>query len=122
VRAVTCGYETIQIDVISAAAPAARGVAHVQLGPRSACSHCWSENALGQRVPVLPSTAAEEGKLAFFVDDAVAGWPSARLAEIAGAAPQGGATLAGRSGLSLEADPLAHEHLFRSRGSKGSQT
>ena len=28
------------------------------LAPRSTCSHCGSENALDQRVPVLPSTAA----------------------------------------------------------------
>jgi len=40
--------------------------------PRSTSSHCGSENALDQRVPVLPSTALEAGKLAFSVDDAVA--------------------------------------------------
>ena len=33
----------------------------VWLEPRSTCSHCGSENALDQRVPVLPSTAAEAG-------------------------------------------------------------
>jgi hypothetical protein len=110
VRAVTYGYETIQANVIVAAAPAADFpvtvtalvpgdrpvplirpdgvmVRTVPEAPGSGvtrwkptCSHCGSENALGQRVPVLPSTAAEEGKLAFSVDDAVAGWPSARLA------------------------------------------
>ena len=47
------------------------------LAPRSTSSHCGSENALDQRVPVLPSTAAEAGKLAFSSDDAVAGWFSA---------------------------------------------
>src|ERR1700746_301532 len=48
--------------------------------PRSTCSHCGSEDALDQRVPVLPSTAAEAGKLAFSVDDAVAGWLRAAFA------------------------------------------
>src|ERR1700742_3560968 len=47
--------------------------------PRSTCSHCGSENALDQRVPVLPSTAAEAGKLAFSVDEAVAVLFSATL-------------------------------------------
>src|SRR6266849_10345581 len=40
--------------------------------PRSTSSHCGSENALDQRVPVLPSTAAEAGKPAFSVEEAVA--------------------------------------------------
>src|SRR5882757_1745232 len=43
--------------------------------PRSTCSHCGSATALDQRVPVLPSTAAEAGKLALSVEDAVAGLP-----------------------------------------------
>src|SRR5437899_1791663 len=43
--------------------------------PRSTCSHCGSATALDQRVPVLPSTAAEAGKLVFSVEDAVAGLP-----------------------------------------------
>jgi hypothetical protein len=43
--------------------------------PRSTCSHCGSLNWLDQRVPVLPSTAAEAGVPAFSVDDAVAGLP-----------------------------------------------
>src|ERR1039458_5330033 len=47
--------------------------------PRSTSSHCGSENALDQRVPRLPSTAAEAGKSAFSSDDAVAGWFSARF-------------------------------------------
>src|SRR5690242_2022576 len=50
------------------------------LEPRSTCSHCGSENALDQRVPVFPSTAAEAGKPAFSVDDAVAGWLRAAFA------------------------------------------
>src|SRR6185437_16094288 len=59
--------------------------------PRSTWSHCGSENALDQRVPVLPSTAAEAGKDAFSSDDAVAGWPcdssvEAALARLAGLA------------------------------------
>ena len=45
------------------------------LCPRSTCNHCGSENALDQRVPVLPSTAADAGVPAFSVDDAVAGFP-----------------------------------------------
>jgi hypothetical protein len=43
--------------------------------PRSTCSHCGSANVLDQRVPVLPSTAAEAGKEAFSTDEAVAGLP-----------------------------------------------
>src|SRR6202020_700644 len=39
--------------------------------PRSTSSHCGSENALDQRVPVLPSVAAAAGVPAFSVDDAV---------------------------------------------------
>ena len=61
------------------------------LAPRSTCSHCGSENALDQRVPVLPSTAFEAGNEAFSTDDAVAGWPcdsnvAAALARLAGPA------------------------------------
>ena len=47
--------------------------------PRSTSSHCGSEKALDQRVPVLPSTALEAGKLAFSVEDAVAVLPCAML-------------------------------------------
>src|SRR5258705_5170106 len=47
------------------------------LAPRSTSSHCGSEKALDQRVPVLPSTALEAGKPAFSVEDAVAVLPSA---------------------------------------------
>lgn len=43
--------------------------------PRSTWSHCGSLNALAQRVPVLPSTAAAAGVPAFSVDEAVAGRP-----------------------------------------------
>ena len=46
--------------------------------PRSTSSHCGSENALDQRVPVLPSVASWGGKLALCSDDAVVGWFSAR--------------------------------------------
>src|SRR6266851_4695363 len=49
----------------------------VWLEPRSTCSHCGSENALDQRVLVLPSTAADAGNDAFSTEDAVAGWFSA---------------------------------------------
>src|SRR5215469_16891393 len=45
----------------------------VDTDPRSTCSHCGSEKALDQRVPVLPSTALEAGKVAFSSEDAVAG-------------------------------------------------
>ena len=31
------------------------------VAPRSTCSHCGSEKALDQRVPVLPSTASDAG-------------------------------------------------------------
>src|SRR5580692_7656111 len=39
--------------------------------PRSTSSHCGSENADDQRVPVLPSVAFAAGKLAFSVEEAV---------------------------------------------------
>ncbi|GAA3295712.1 hypothetical protein GCM10020218_077300 [Dactylosporangium vinaceum] len=47
----------------------------VALEPRSTCSHCGSLNALDQRVPALPSTAAAAPVPAFSADDAVAGLP-----------------------------------------------
>src|ERR1017187_10498752 len=47
--------------------------------PRSTSSHCGSEKALDQRVPRLPSTAADAGKLAFSSEEAVAVLFSARL-------------------------------------------
>src|SRR5207302_8804491 len=47
--------------------------------PRSTSSHCGSEKALDQRVPVVPSSALEAGKLAFSVEDAVAVLPCAML-------------------------------------------
>ena len=61
------------------------------LAPRSTRSHCGSEKALDQRVPVLPSTAFEAGNVAFSVDDAVAGFPwdssvNAAAARLAGTA------------------------------------
>src|SRR5258708_11341999 len=52
----------------------------VWLDPRSTCSHCGSLKALDQRVPVLPSKAAEAGVPAFSIDDAVAGWACAPFA------------------------------------------
>src|ERR1700726_3348365 len=44
----------------------------VWLDPRATSSHCGSENALDQRVPVLPSTTALAGEPAFSVEEAVA--------------------------------------------------
>src|ERR1700689_3109232 len=41
--------------------------------PRSTSSHCGSENALDQRVPVFPSVAFAAGKVAFSSEDAVVG-------------------------------------------------
>src|SRR6267154_3603972 len=49
------------------------------LEPRSTSSHCGSEKALDQRVPVLPSTASAAGVPAFSVEDAVAVLFRARL-------------------------------------------
>src|SRR6266571_9133681 len=43
--------------------------------PRSTWIHCGSLKALDQRVPVLPSTAAEAGVPAPSTDEAVAGFP-----------------------------------------------
>jgi hypothetical protein len=50
--------------------------------PRSTCSHCGTLNALDQRVPALPSTAADAGVPAFSVEEAVA----VRPCEISGSA------------------------------------
>src|SRR5215469_15145726 len=47
--------------------------------PRSTSSHCGSENADDQRVPVLPSVAAAAVKPEFSRDDAVVRAPSATL-------------------------------------------
>src|SRR3954468_10772608 len=43
--------------------------------PRSTCSHWAAAKALDQRVPVLPSVAAEAGVPAHSTDDAVVGLP-----------------------------------------------
>src|SRR5690349_1342707 len=43
--------------------------------PRSTWIHCGSLNALDQRVPALPSTAALAGVPAFSTEDAMAGLP-----------------------------------------------
>ncbi len=58
----------------------ARPGRHWPLDPRSICNHCGSEKALPQRVPGLPSTAAEAGTPACSVDEAVAGRFSATFA------------------------------------------
>src|SRR4051812_1082075 len=50
----------------------------VSVAPRSTWSHCGSAAALDQRVPALPSTAAEAGVPAFSVDEAVAVLPCDR--------------------------------------------
>src|SRR5919204_433583 len=55
--------------------------------PRSTWIHCGSENALDQRVPALPSTAAEAGVPAFSVEEAVAGRPCDRSVLAAPAVP-----------------------------------
>src|SRR6266568_3023942 len=58
------------------------------LEPRSTWSHCGSLNALDQRVPVLPSVAADAGKVAFSVEDAVVGLPcDSRVAAACAAGP-----------------------------------
>ena len=49
--------------------------AMVAEAPRSTCSHCGSLNALDQRVPALPSTAADAPMAALSADEAVAGLP-----------------------------------------------
>src|ERR1700750_2623929 len=57
--------------------------------PRWTPSHWGSEKAEDQRVPVLPSTAAEAGVPAFSVEEAVAGLFSATLVvpQVAGPPP-----------------------------------
>ena len=57
------------------------------VAPRSTRSHCGSAKALDQRVPVLPSTAVDAGKVAFSSDEAVAGLPWATFAVPQAAAP-----------------------------------
>src|SRR6185312_6460494 len=47
----------------------------VAVAPRSTWIHCGSAAALDQRVPSLPSTAAEAGVPAFSVDEALAALP-----------------------------------------------
>src|SRR4051794_15839300 len=47
----------------------------VAVAPRSTCSHCGSLNALDQRVPVSPSTAAAADEAAFSEEEAVAVLP-----------------------------------------------
>src|SRR5918992_1831873 len=47
----------------------------VAVAPRSTWIHCGSLKALDQRVPVLPSTAADAAVPALSADDAVAGRP-----------------------------------------------
>ena len=64
------------------------------LAPRSTWIHCGSENALDQRVLVLPSTAFEAGNEAFSTDEAVAGWPCDSSVEAAAARLAGPATKA----------------------------
>jgi hypothetical protein len=61
----------------------------VVVAPRSTWSHCGSLNALDQRLPALPSTAAPAGKAAFSTDEAVAGLPCAALAVPQAAASAG---------------------------------
>jgi hypothetical protein len=77
----------------------------VWLDPRSTWSHCGSEKALDQRVPVLPSTAAEAGVPAFSVDDAVAGCPAVRLVLLQLAAEASG-TAAGSASPASSSNPL----------------
>src|ERR1700736_5720113 len=47
----------------------------LRVAPRSTSSHCGSEKALDQRVPVLPSVALAAGVPAFSCDEAVVGLP-----------------------------------------------
>ena len=60
----------------------------VAVPPRSTWIHCGSPKALDQRVPALPSTAADAAKAAFSADEAVAGlpWDSNVVAAPAGSA------------------------------------
>ncbi len=70
----------------------------VSVAPRSTWSHCGSLNVLDQRVPGLPSTAADAGVPAPSTDDAVAGLPwdsrvcAAGVAALAGTAARQHAT------------------------------
>jgi hypothetical protein len=52
----------------------------VAVAPRSTWIHCGSANALDHRVLALPSTALPGPNVAFSVEDAVAGRPSAAFA------------------------------------------
>src|SRR6266567_2798155 len=86
VQAVPSGEVWIWNDLAYAASQSRLTWQIAWLDPRSTCSHCGSENALDQRVPVLPSTAFDAGKLAFSTDDAVAGLPCDSSVDAAAAA------------------------------------
>src|SRR5215469_780629 len=89
--------------------------------PRSTSSHCGSENALDQRVPVLPTVALAAGKKEFSSDDAVVGWFSARLAVPQVAAPAFGAAVTARSPVRASA-ALARTATIARRGDLGNLT
>ena len=57
--------------------------------PRSTSSHCGSEKAEDQRVPVLPSVAAVAGVPVFSVDEAVVGAPTAEFVVLQPPRPAG---------------------------------
>jgi hypothetical protein len=79
--------------------------------PRSTWIHCGSLNALDQRVPALPSTAFEAGKLAFSVDDALAGLPTATFVVPQPAAEAGDAVPTDTGPASSSSDALARRSL-----------
>ncbi len=87
--------------------------------PRSTSSHCGSEKALDQRVPVLPSTALEAGKLAFSVEEAVAVLPWAMLVVPQVAADAVGAWASGTSAVRISDAPASARVSRRRGGARG---
>src|SRR5579859_6305157 len=87
--------------------------------PRSTSSHCGSEKALDHRVPVLPSTALEAGKLALSVEEAVAVLPWAMLAVPQVAAAAGGAWASGTSAARISDAPASARPSRRRGGARG---
>src|SRR4051812_50096947 len=65
------------------------------VAPRSTWNHWLAANALDQRVPLLPSTAAEAGVPAHSTDEAVTGLPCDTIVSGGAAGGMGGAGEAG---------------------------
>src|SRR5436305_1265643 len=81
--------------------------------PRSTSTHCGSLAALDQRVPVLPSTAADAGVPAFSMDDATTGWFCDSSVPAAEAGPERPATSAPAASTTAAAAEMNRRFLLR---------